>query len=105
MYVTTAQAEKVMGLGCSGCKCKGMGSIDLSTLSWEDWFLVGIGGAMFATLLFPSITEPSKPKRRSKKKKSSGGGLGFGSGAVSALILLGGGYLAYQYFVSQGTTG
>ncbi len=105
MYVTTLQAAKVMGLGCAcNGKCKGMGSIDFSTFSWEDWFIVGIVGTMVLGLVQPSIFEPSKRKAKRKSKPVSAG-TGFAGGIISTALLLGGGYLAYQYFSSQGSTG
>lgn len=77
----------------------GLGSIDLSTLSWEDYFLVGIIGTMVLGIIQPSIFEPSKPKRKAKRKPVSAKA-GFAGGLVSALLLAGGGYLAYSYFTS-----
>jgi len=52
----------------------GLGSIDLSTLSWEDYLLLGIGGAMVYSLVFPDsgLLNPSPPKRKRRKKSSSG---------------------------------
>lgn len=94
MYVTTSQAAKVMGLGCAcNGKCKGMGSIDLSSFTTQDWLLVGLG----AVALFASGVFTDSGKRRRTKKAVTG----FGGGAVTALILLGGGYLAYQYYAGQ----
>jgi len=61
------------GLGCADCggTCpmatpKGMGSIDLSTLSWEDYLLMGIGGAIFV-----SLWSDSKPKKRRRARAKS----------------------------------
>ncbi len=104
MYVTTQQAAKVMGLGCACCDAKGMGSIDFSTFSWEDWFIVGIVGTMVLGIVQPSIFVPSKPKTKRKRKPVSAG-TGFAGGIISTALLLGGGYLAYQYFSAQGSTG
>lgn len=88
------------GMGCACCETpKGLGSIDLSTLSWEDYFLIGIVGTLVIGVVQPSIFEPSRPRRR--KKKSSGGSPGFGAGIISTALLFAGGYLAYSYFTQN----
>lgn len=87
------------GLGCAECGgvCeapKGMGGIDLSTLGWEDYLLMGIVGMGLYAVVSPdsSLFSP-KPKRR--KRKKSGGGFAFGT--VLTLALVGGvGYLIYS---------
>lgn len=94
-----------VGLGCTDCggTCKGMGSIDLSTMSWEDYLLLGIVGMFAIGTVFPSVFDPPK-KRKRRRKKSSSVGAGFVGGLITPLILAGGGYLAYQYF-SNSTSG
>lgn len=54
-----------IGQACAPCS-KGLGSIDLSTLSWEDYLIFGGIAAFLLMEMMP------KPKRR--RKKSSGGG-------------------------------
>lgn len=81
-----------MGLGCADCGgecCKGMGSIDLSNLSWEDYLLIGGGFALFV-----SLWADSGPKRRRKKSASSSGVAGW----VWPLLAVGG--LASVYFLN-----
>ena len=97
MYLATQDAAKLYGLaGCAcGCdKALGLGSFDLSTWTWEDWLLVGIGGmALYAMVNPGSSLFNWKPSRSHKQ--------GFIGGLITPLILLGGGYLAYQYYVAN----
>ena len=86
---------------------RGMGAIDFSTFSTEDWILIGVMGMGLIAFANPgaSIFQPSKKRRRRGGKRKSGGLLGFGGGAVTALILAGGGYLAYQLATSGSSGG
>lgn len=80
---------------------KGMGSIDLSNLTWDNYLLFGIGAMMLYAIISPgaSIFTPSNPKPKKRRKKVSAGA-GFAGGAVTVLILAAGGYLAYSYLSS-----
>jgi len=82
-----------IGSCCAECAQKGMGAIDLSSFNWEDWALVGIVGAV----LFSMGGKTSKRRRRKSH------GFGAVEGILTATLVLGGGYLAYQYF--QGSQG
>lgn len=93
--------ELPIGQACSPCN-KGLGSIDLSTLSWEDYLLIGVVGMFGIGLVFPSVFEASKPKRK-RKRKAVSGKAGFLSGTVTAVLLLGGGYVAYRYLTPDAT--
>lgn len=85
--------------GCSSCQPRrGLGSIDLSTLTWEDYLLFGIVGMFVVGMVKPGVFQPSTRKRKSVSAKT-----GFAGGLVTALVVAGGGYLAYQYLVSQQT--
>lgn len=74
----------------------GMGSIDLSTMSWEDYLIIGGVGAFLLSTMWGS-----RPKRRKRAKKTaSGGGLGLGMPvALIALPLLA--VVGYMYFSSS----
>lgn len=80
------------------CPCaaapKGMGSIDLSTLSWEDYLLMGIVGmGLYAVVSPDSGLFNSAPKRKRRRKSSGGAALG----TFFAVALVGGlGYLIYS---------
>lgn len=78
----------------------GLGSIDLSTLSWEDYLLIGGGGALFFSLMFPDsgILNASAPKRKRRRKKSSGNMASFG--VVLTLAAVG---VAGYYVWTKGT--
>lgn len=79
----------------------GLGSIDLSTLSWEDYLLGGIGLMAVFYLANPGHGLFTAPIRKKKSRKSSsGGGLGF----VFPMLLVGGAFLGYLY-LSQNSTG
>lgn len=82
----------------------GLGSIDLSTLSWEDYLLVGVVGTFLIGAIFPSIFEPSKPRVKRRRKPVSAT-TGFIGGMVVPILVLGGGYLAYQYYASPNSQG
>lgn len=90
------------GLGCAECggTCtapKGMGTIDLSTATWEDWLLVGIVGAVFFTVAFPDSSVVTGKKKRKRPRKRVSAGSGFAFGTVLTLALVGGaGYLIYS---------
>lgn len=99
MYFSTSGngGNSGMGLGCAECvgTCgnRGMGSIDLSSLSWEDYLLVGILGA----LVFMPAGGGSK--RRGKKSP----GFAATDWALTAVAVGGFGYLAYRYFFAGPT--
>jgi hypothetical protein len=77
-----------------------MGSIDLSTLTWEDYLLIGIAGMSIFYLASPD-SKAFKPSKKRRKKKSGGSGI-FGTLTASAVVL-GLAYFGYQYYV--GTQG
>lgn len=110
MYVQTSGAPLLSsgcaGLGCAGkCGKGGLGSIDLSTMTWEDYLLVGIVGAFIWNLAAPDSAAFTPSKKRSRRsKKSSGIGSTISAAAV-VLLLAGGGYLAYQYFTGATAPG
>lgn len=91
-------------LAAAGPCAKGMGTIDLSTFSWEDWLLIGVLGMLFYSTLVPdsSLFNPANPAKKRRKKKSSGG-FALGS-ALGLIVVAGGGYLAYNYLTSQGAS-
>ncbi len=78
----------------------GLGSIDLSTLTWEDYLLIGIVGMFAVGVVFPSVYEPRQPRRK-KRRKPVSATAGFLGGLVTPVILLGGGYLAYRYLAGN----
>jgi hypothetical protein len=93
---------RVSGLGCVECggvcpQAKGLGSIDLSTLSWEDYLIAGIAlMSVYAVAAPDSRLFNPKPKRRKRARKISGG-TGFSLGTAFGIVLVGGiAYLAYQ---------
>jgi hypothetical protein len=89
-----------VGMGCAqcggGCGClksSGMGNIDFSTFTWEDWFIVGILGMSVYYLAKPD-SAAFTGKRKKRRKKSSGGSTL--NTLVTTGLVLGGAYLAYQ---------
>lgn len=60
----------------------GMGSIDLSALTWEDYLLIG-GGLAFAY----SMWSDSKPKGRRKKSAGLSAGSSMSPGSIAFLAL------------------
>ncbi len=72
----------------TGGPSQGMGSIDLSTLEWQDYALI-----VFGLVGLYYLTEGAK--KVGKKKRS--GKEGFAGGLVTAAAVAGGGYLAYKY--------
>lgn len=77
---------------------KGLGAIDVTQFGWEDWLLIGIIGMFVIGEMFPKVYEPRAPKPKRRRKPVSGSA-GFAGGLVTAAILAGGGYLAYQYLL------
>lgn len=79
---------------------QGMGSIDLSTLTWEDYLLLGVGLMTVYAIASPdSALFTWSPKKRKRKKGGSSGLMG----GLSTVLLVGGlGYAAYLYYT--GTT-
>lgn len=65
----------------------GMGAIDVSSFNWEDWLLVGIVGAALFSM--------GSGRRSGKRRKSHG--FGAVEGVITGVLVLGGGYIAYQY--------
>ena len=84
-----------MGAVCRNCP-KGMGTIDLSTLSWEDYLLVGIGGAIFVSLLMEG-----RPKRSRRKKGTASGGSQL-NWAIGLPLVGIAAYVGYLYFTQTG---
>lgn len=64
----------------------GMGAIDVSSFNWEDWLLIGIVGAALFSI---------GGGRHRRRRKSHG--FGTVEGVLTGVLLLGGGYVAYQY--------
>ena len=78
----------------SAPQISGMGSIDLSTASWEDYLLIGVVGMFAIGTLFPSVFEPSKPRPRRRRKPVSAG-TGFVGGIATVALLAGLGYYVW----------
>jgi hypothetical protein len=83
MYVSTS------GLGQT---------INLSTWTWEDYALVGLGGVALFYLLDMGKTKATRALRRRRSKGSSGGGLGF---ELPLMLLILGGGAAYLYYYNS----
>lgn len=94
-----------LGLGCPDCSgtCggKGLGTIDISTWTGEDWLLVGMLGMGIYAAVSPGagIFNP-KPKR---KRKSKGSGT-LGS-ITAAAVVLGVAYFGFQYVTTGNVLG
>lgn len=78
---------------------KGLGSIDLSTLSWEDYLIIGGIGAFLISTMWDS--RPKWRKRRKRRKSSaaaSSGGLGLGIplGIIAVIGLGTVGYMVWK---------
>ena len=58
----TAMVQRLNGLGCPcenggmGCACGGMGlfdsGMDISQWTWQEWFVVGLGGYVVVSMFF-----------------------------------------------------
>lgn len=77
------------------CPCSGMGAIDLSSLSWEDYLIFG----GLAILALRGVMAPSRPRRRRKSQ-----GITF-AGAFPWLAVIAAGYVGYQIWSSGQSLG
>ena len=86
MYTRAPQigGPSIAGLGCPG-NCKGMG--DFSSLTTQDWMLIGLIGA--GLLLFES---------GSIKKRKGPGGLSTGT-LIGGAALIGAAYLLWTNYI------
>jgi len=97
MYVSTS--------GLSGCPaCMGLGqTIDLSSWTWEDWVLLGIGGVVLFSLLEKGKAKATKAIRRRRSSVSAGGSSDFTE--IGIIALLGAAFIGYLYFSQSGGSG
>jgi hypothetical protein len=71
------------------CECsKGMGAIDVSQFTWQDWAVIAGGGLLVYML-------GSAPKRPRRRRKGSMGGMDLKTFGILAAVGVGG-YLLYS---------